>query len=119
MKSYMMKTVVVGVLIGAGVFFGIDLATSGIQRVHGTYENGRHVPVPAVKQLTAQQQAAAAVTETKPGPDPKAMKADATVTSAEEVTFINRLVIKLGEALQWAAKQAIRAVVSVFESMIH
>jgi hypothetical protein len=112
--SYLVKSMIVGLLVAAGVFFGIDIATSGLQRVQGNHENVAGAIVPSVTQATAVQ--------TVPADKPESLSAaaapEAEYSSTQNMSLINRFAIKLGEALQWGAKELIRVAVNLFNSII-
>lgn len=132
MKSAV-KAGIVGALIAAGVFYGIELASTGIDRVYGSYEYAGQPPGPIT--ATAADAAAGNAAELGDVPGTAAVEASGAPTAkpelnppngaaqqgqpaSEKMTLVNRFAIKLGEALRWGAQQAIRLTVSLFQGML-
>jgi hypothetical protein len=114
-RALALQTAIVCALIVSGAFFGIELATTGLQRVQGTYE--RTVAQPeAIKVQTPPPEA-----KKREQPDSPTASAlpQALPPEQQQEVFINRFAIKLGEALQALAKSTIHAVVKLFQEIIY
>ncbi|WP_274363230.1 hypothetical protein [Paenibacillus thermotolerans] len=130
-----LKAGIVGALIAAGVFYGIELASTGIDRVYGSYEYAGQPPGPTSAQAAASAAEPAAATKDTSGAG--ASEAQASLAPAanpethlpsgavqtgqpipEKLTLVNRFAVKLGEALRWGAQQAIRLTVSLFQGLL-
>ncbi|WP_409341381.1 hypothetical protein [Paenibacillus sp. MBLB4367] len=108
---------------GFGIFFGVDVATRGIERING--------PIDAVEAQagpkTAQASPAAAASQPKPKPDQaapakpaqgqpqidKAAKQQAVI----EESAVNRVSNGIGDLLRRAANVCLKVIVSLFEAI--
>jgi hypothetical protein len=114
MRAFYGKMVLFVLLVGFCIFFGVDIANRGMERIQGPA-----LPVPPVKAPAAQPAAAqpaaagpapAAAARTS-GPKPEPVR-------AQEDEALNYIGNKTGDLLQIAAHHAIRLVVSLFGSLI-
>jgi hypothetical protein len=114
-RALAVQTAIVCALIVSGVFFGIELATTGLQRVQGTYERTAAQPE-AIKVQTPTPEVKK---QEKPDSPTASTLPQALPPEEQKEVFINRFAIKFGEALQALAKGAIHAVVKLFQEIIY
>ncbi|UQZ86962.1 hypothetical protein SK3146_06255 [Paenibacillus konkukensis] len=127
-KTYLrLLLVVLG--IGFSIFFGVDLATRGVERVHGpiTGQDAAIVrplqPAAPVKQPEGREAGAAGKTQTAAKQADKEAKDKAASEAAEprkeitEASGINRFGNKVGELLQIITYHGIRWFVALFDAI--
>ncbi len=101
-------------LLAFGVFYGVSLASSGIERIHGPYAAGTEPPLSALPAETAES------------PAPKPTQTAAPPAKAPPVyhlresdpALLERAAHKTGALLQILADHGIRAVVGLFEKIL-
>jgi hypothetical protein len=119
MKSYGARIALYAALVAVCVFFGIDMATSGMERVSGPV-----TPAPVQASNVPSPPPVLAVKETKPK-EPAAVVKPATpppmhtFAGAAESSLINRTFLQIGDGLRYFARGTIRFIVSVFSAIIH
>jgi hypothetical protein len=118
MKSYGVKMGLFAAVVAVCVFFGIDIATSGMERIRGPIP-GASVPAPTAASVQAPSLPAVEVKLPEPTPAPAKTALPATAGYKGEPSFINRAFLKIGDALRYAAQGTIRFIVSVFSAVIH
>lgn len=124
MARYSVTFVCIVLMLGFGIFFGIELATRGIERIQGPingYAQVQQQPAPANPGAAPQAGAAAgtpgqnassvpAAAPVKPKPQPQPPTGD---------SGINRAGNQIGDMLQSAAHGTIRTIVSLFDSIVN
>ncbi|MCI3923205.1 hypothetical protein MO973_23550 [Paenibacillus sp. TRM 82003] len=128
MKHYGVKIALFAALILVCVFFGIDMATSGMERIAGpagtaydSHATATQAPLPSLPESQPAEAAASA----EAGEDVSALPPGAAASDgpaangAAEPSFINQAFLGLGDALRYVAQGLIRFVVAVFGSIIH
>jgi hypothetical protein len=118
-------------LLGFALFFGLDLATRGMERVAGTADTAASTAGVAHQPDARQVKAGAAVNQAAAGkqqtssrpsasPTPKTQTVTASQTPGIEVkkSFMNQLTNRIGDALHKAARALIGLVVSGFNAVI-
>jgi len=105
-------------LLAICVFFGIDIASSGLERVQG--------PPPSVRTAAAAEPSPPKETpappkaETVTAAPPNAVEASASVAeAAPRAGTINRLSLALGDGLRYLAKGAIRLIADAIGAVLH
>ncbi len=99
------RVLIIGLLIIFGIFYGIDIATQGIERIHGSLD----------------QESSEIIMD-----DP-IQEADVEVTEEEPVMFTpvpsNKLIHQLsdqtGKIIQITFQSGVNVLVSIFEDIIH
>ncbi|WP_309123339.1 hypothetical protein [Paenibacillus sp.] len=117
-------------LIAISVFFGIDIASSGLERVQGPPPSAR----PAAASVAAAQpsdstpaaesnDASTSVTppsaEAPAGSADVAASAPALVEPVQHTGAINRLSLALGDGLRYLAQGAIRFIADLIGAVLH
>lgn len=126
MKKGAVKAGIVGALIATAIFCGIELASSGIDRVYGSYENAGQppgpVPAPATATVPPAADGTSVQSEGELAANQQALPSSTAVQprqpAPEKLTLVNRFAIKLGEALRWGAQQTIKLTVSLFKGLL-
>ena len=125
MKSTGAKIAGMMALVAICVFFGIDIASSGLERVQGPASSATTAsateatgtaPSPAAASSKAETPTAAA--EPTAGEDAVAA-ASAAVAPAAHGGTINRLSLALGDGLRYLAKGAIRFIADLVGAALH
>lgn len=128
MRRFYTRMLMFLLLVGFCIFFGVDLANRGMERIQGplppasasgTVKTGAPVqPVPAPATSSARQAAASvpASATAAAGAQPAAPKPEPV--RAKEDEALNFIGNKLGDLLQIAAHHTIRLVVSLFGSIV-
>lgn len=112
MSGYGTKLLIAASLMLVGVVTGIQIASTGIERVHGP----QAVQVaPAVQRQPVQQLPSPPVSVI----DASSAAQHTSLETGHELTFINRFAVKSGDMLRWAARGFIRIIGSAFEKMVH
>lgn len=127
MRNMYVKLLLIVLGVGFGIFFGVDLATRGMERIQGSVPAPVDAGVTRVWQTDKQQENKATVKQpagTQPqsskqsAPESKAkVEKEPTEPKAEitEATGINRLGNKLGELLQIMAHHGVKWFVTLFD----
>lgn len=124
MRHFYVKLLLIILGIGFSIFFGVDLATRGVERVQGPVQ----APVEkgtAKVWLTDKQHDNKTAAEAKPSPKPAARESKAKTEQKEEQpdpkaeltedSGINRLGNKIGQLLQIIAHHGIKWFVALFD----
>lgn len=128
MKSTGAKVIVIAAAVAVCIFFGIDLATSGIERVGGPIGGASQPPpvsAPAAADSASVSSASQAASSAASLPGDAASSAvppasaSPASAAAGRPSFINRLSLKLGDVLRALAQWAIRLVTAVFNAIVH
>lgn len=118
MQSVGMKAALFAALVAVCVFLGIDIATSGLERVHGPLPAASaESPVRGEPAAAQQGQPAQPVQPAQPPAAQPLPAADAVQHAAP--SFINRAMMQLGDGLQYLAKGAIRFVTDLFSALMY
>jgi hypothetical protein len=113
MSRYMLKLLFAVFLVGFGVFYGLDMANNGIERVNGPLEEKTET------QITETAQPAEEIEpeeEKVPAPEPVPEEQLRPVVADK---MIHRLADKTGEAIQFTVQGGVEMIVSLFEKAIH
>lgn len=122
MKQYGIKLALFAALLLVCVFFGIDIATSGMERVAGPAWSAPAGTTASPPPVAAAPQPGVSPPEEAAPPSAAAEPADAApvrAAASAEPSWINRAFLGLGDALRYAARGLIRFIVAVFGSIIH
>jgi pyruvate/2-oxoglutarate dehydrogenase complex dihydrolipoamide acyltransferase (E2) component len=122
MKSTGAKIAGMMALVAICVFFGIDIASSGLERVQGPAPSARTA---SATEAAASPAAAAPSATEKPKaegttePEDGAVAASAAVAPAQHTSAINRLSLALGDGLRYIAQGAIRFLADLIGAVLH
>lgn len=109
MARFYMKVLWFGLLLIFCIFFGVSLATSGIERIQGPISPGT-LHTGAVKPIAANAVAPS------PSTKPAAVKAkEPTEVEDQSLNFVGN---KLGDLLQIVSHHGIQSFVSLFDSVL-
>ncbi len=114
-------------LIAISVFFGIDIASSGLERVQGPHPSARTTAVPEAEsqaESKAPSEASSPVAVEAPAPqqsDPIAAASAAAASAAppQSAGALNRLSLALGDGLRYLAQGAIRMLADLIGAILH
>jgi hypothetical protein len=135
MGQFSMKFIIICSLVGLGVFFGIDLATSGIETINGPLSTqsstaGKLVKdaksVQAIKQKQDREEDKHQATEPSGKPPKKAEDANPQAPHGDDVAAgdsgpsgVNRFGNKIGGLLQIMAHHGIESTASLIEKVFN
>lgn len=126
MSKFTRQLLIMGLLVIVSVFFGMELASKGINRIQGPMSSG----APTVSQTPTQRQMNSQVEVPSPAPATASSTAPARGLQEDAPAFgqssavtkdslINRVGNKTGELLQIVAYHGIKKVVSLFNVWIN
>jgi predicted lipid-binding transport protein (Tim44 family) len=123
MKSTGAKIAGMMALVAVCVFFGIDIASSGLERVQGPAPSARTASAteaasPSAAGSSKAESPKAAAAEPA-APEDEAVAASAAVASSAHGGTINRLSLALGDGLRYLAQGAIRFVADLIGAVLH
>ncbi|MDF2721378.1 MAG: hypothetical protein K0Q59_1053, partial [Paenibacillus sp.] len=125
MARYSIMFVSIILMLVFGIFFGIELATRGIEQIQGpvigTVQQPSHTPsasnastTPAASSQEPKSSSQSAAEQPKPLPQPKPQPQPLSGDSG-----INRAGNEIGDMLQSAAHGTIRTIVSLLDSIVN
>jgi|GEM_PF-3052413 len=115
-SSYGFKVTCIALLSFVCVFLGIDLATSGLERVQGplTPVSATVLPAPT----TAQEPVKASAAEQEPEVKPAVASPQQSIKPVQE-SLLNRALIGLGDVLRYLARGVISFIADLFSAIVH
>ncbi|GAA4858554.1 hypothetical protein GCM10023310_42190 [Paenibacillus vulneris] len=124
MKNFYVRLLIIVLGIGFCIFFGVDMATRGVERIQGPISSDAAIVKPwQPGGKTQEQKPNATGSKSADTSSPKEEKAKEQVEPAEpkteisKATGINRLGNKIGELLQIIAFHGIRWFVALFDTI--
>ncbi|TBL70429.1 hypothetical protein [Paenibacillus thalictri] len=118
MGKFYLKLFIISLIAAFCIFFGVDLAGKGVERVQGPASAGSAVKSAAAAQPPAKPEAKAAQPAKKP--ETSNSKPEQEVAQREQVTAdsgINRVSNKAGDLLQIIAYHGIKFFVSLLDGI--
>lgn len=104
------RLIIVGLLVCFGIFYGVDLATHGIENVHGRLETEQWPTADDERQ---------AASDTEPDGASEDEGPFARAEIVQESTLVGSLADATGTVLQRTARGGIELIVSVFDGILH
>jgi hypothetical protein len=119
---FYMKMVWFGLMLIFCIFFGVSLATTGIERIQGP------ITSPAAQKSTVKPVTAAVAASPSPSPSPSSIKKEQSIAKAPPVKeknpediegrSLNLVGNKLGDLLQIVSHHGIKWFVSIFDTVL-
>ncbi len=126
MPRYAMKMMFLGALVVLGMFFGVDMATRGIERINGPMAAQTAADAPLKANVAGKPGTSAVRAPNVQAPPPAAERPPERLAGAEAVEphdsgerpLVRHLAAKTGDLLQILAHYAIKGFVSLLDGIL-